>query len=257
MFIDSHCHLNFPCFDLQRKALLTALKEEQITSLIIPATHQTEWDKIIRMASKYSHLYYALGYHPRFLQYYRQGDLDELKLLLKNSDHRAVAIGEIGLDKFAKTAMPMQELLFIEQLKIAEKLQLPVILHIVKKQGRVLEILKQQKFTQGGVYHAFSGSFDVASAFIRLGFKIGIGGVITYPNSTTTRKTVSELPIDSLLLETDAPDMPVYQQKQSYNSPLNLPVIFESLLSLRRESKNCLATQILKNTCSIFSLTHD
>lgn len=257
MFIDSHCHLNFPCFDRERKALLTALKEEQITSLIIPATHRAEWDNIIRITSKHSNIYYALGYHPRFLQYYQQGDLEKLELLLKNAHGKAVAIGEIGLDKFAKSAMPIQEQLFIEQLKIAEKLQLPVILHIVKKQGRVLEILKEQKFTQGGVYHAFSGSKEVAFSFIELGFKIGVGGVITYPNSTITRQTISELPIDSLLLETDAPDMPVYLQNQLNNSPLNLPVIFESLLSLRRESKNCLATQILQNTRSIFSLTHD
>ena len=257
MFIDSHCHLNFPCFDLQRKALLMALKEEQINELIIPATHRAEWDNIIHLASKYNHLYYALGYHPRFLQYYQQGDLDDLHLLLKNADNRAVAIGEIGLDKFAKTSMAIQERLFIEQLQLAEELQLPVILHIVKKQGRVLEILREQNFTQGGVYHAFSGSFDVATAFIELGFKIGVGGVITYPNSSTTRNTIRELPIDSLLLETDAPDMPICQQKQSHNSPLNLPVIFELLLALRRESKNCLATQILQNTRSIFSLTHD
>jgi len=201
-----------------------ALKEEQINELIIPATHRAEWDNIIHLA-KYNHLYYALGYHPRFLQYYQQGDLDGLHLLLKNADNRAVAIGEIGLDKFAKTSMAIQERLFIEQLQLAEELQLPVILHIVKKQGRVLEILREQNFTQGGVYHAFSGSFDVATAFIELGFKIGVGGVITYPNSSTTRNTIRELPIDSLLLETDAPDMPIFV--------------------------------ILQNTRSIFSLTHD
>lgn len=262
MFIDSHCHLNFPCFDLQRKALLLALQEERVTDLIMPATHRAEWENMIALTTKHRHLYYALGYHPCFLEYYQQGDLDVLHQMLSNVDKKkieskAVAIGEIGLDKYSKTSMVMQELLFIEQLKIAEKLQLPVILHIVKKQGRGLDILKEQNFTQGGVYHAFSGSLEVALAFIKLGFKIGVGSVITNPQSITTRKTISELPIESLLLETDAPDMPLHLQSRGSNSPLNLPIIFESLLSLRSESKNCLATQILQNTRSIFSLIHD
>lgn len=261
MFIDSHCHLNFPCFDLQREALLLALQEEQISDLIIPATHRAEWENIMALTAKHRHLHHALGYHPRFLEYYQQGDLDVLQQMLsnvdKNDENKAVAIGEIGLDKYAKTSMVMQELLFIEQLKIAEKLQLPVILHIVKKQGRVLEILKEQNFTQGGVYHAFSGSLEVALAFIKLGFKMGVGAVITNPQSITTRKTISELPIESLLLETDAPDMPLHLQSRGSNSPLNLPLIFESLLSLRSESKHGLATQILQNTRSIFSLIHD
>ncbi|MGB5444145.1 MAG: TatD family hydrolase, partial [Psychromonas sp.] len=143
------------------------------------------------------------------------------------------------------------------QLKIAQQLALPVILHVVKKQGRMLEILRQQKFTQGGVYHAFSGSAEVALAFIKLGFKIGVGGVITYPNSVTTRATIAALPLESLVLETDAPDMPVYQQEQADNSPLNLLKVFAALMTLRSESESELASQLYLNTRSLFSLGND
>jgi len=257
MFIDSHCHLNFACFDIQREMLLQTLQENNITKLIIPATHRAEWSKISRLCEKHPNLYYALGYHPHFLEYFKPGDLQYLQTLLENRNTQCVALGEIGLDKFAKTTIQVQERIFTAQLEIAQQLELPVILHVVKKQGRVLEILRQLNFTQGGVYHAFSGSEEVALDFIKLGFKLGIGGVITYPNSVTTRATISRLPLESLVLETDAPDMPIYRQEQRDNTPLNLLHIFDALTSLRGESKKCLASQLYTNTRSLFSLGND
>ncbi|WP_372880550.1 TatD family hydrolase [Psychromonas sp.] len=257
MFIDSHCHLNFACFDIQREMLLQILAENNITKVIVPATHRAEWKHIKELSEKHPNLYYALGYHPHFLEYFRQGDLQYLQTLLEKSPPRCVALGEIGLDKFAKSSTEIQERIFIQQLKIAQQLSLPVILHVVKKQGRALEILGEQKFTQGGVYHAFSGSKEVALAFIKLGFKIGVGGVITYPNSVTTRATIAALPLEALVLETDAPDMPVYQQEQADNSPLNLLKIFAALKTLRSEPEKELAEQLYLNTRSIFSLGND
>jgi TatD DNase family protein len=257
MFIDSHCHLNFACFDIQREMLLQKLQQHNITKLIIPATHRANWRQVSRLCENHPNLYYALGYHPHFLDYFRQGDLQYLQTLLENRHSQCVALGEIGLDKFAKTPIQVQESIFTEQLAIAQYLELPVILHVVKKQGRVLEILRQLNFTQGGVYHAFSGSYEVALDFIKLGFKMGVGGVITYPNSVTTRETISRLPLESLVLETDAPGMPIYQQEQPDNTPLNLLHIFESLAMLRGESKKCLASQLYNNTRSLFSLGND
>ncbi|MFT6927428.1 MAG: TatD DNase family protein [Psychromonas sp.] len=257
MFIDSHCHLNFACFDIEREMLLQQLQQNNITKLIIPATHRAQWRQINELCESHPNLYYALGYHPHFLDHFKPGDLQYLQTLLENKNAQCVALGEIGLDKFSKTAIQIQEPIFTEQLKIADQLGLPVILHVVKKQGRVLEILRQLNFTQGGVYHAFSGSYEVALDFIKLGFKIGVGGVITYPNSLTTRETISRLPLESLVLETDAPDMPLYQQQQANNTPLNLLHIFEALASLRSESKKCLASQLYANTRSLFSLGND
>lgn len=257
MFIDSHCHLDFPCFADDRELLLQQLKQKQISNVIIPATQKGAWLDIQGLCATHKSLYYALGIHPHFLDSFQENDLQVLTELLENRDKRCVAVGEIGLDKYAQTDLQQQEAIFIKQLQIAQKFNLPVILHIVKQQSRVLEILKAQKFTQGGVYHAFSGSYEVALEFIKLGFKFGIGGVITYPDSRKTKQTVSRLPVESLLLETDAPDMPVYQQQQEHNSPVNLLAIFEALVEFRSESKDCLATQIYKNTQRIFSLNND
>ncbi len=257
MFIDSHCHLDFPCFASERQLLLQKLAEQQICKVIIPATEKKAWSGIQDLCAADPRLYYALGIHPHFLDSFHEDDLALLTQLLKKRNKRCIAVGEIGLDKGAQTDLQQQEAVFIEQLQIAQQFKLPVIVHIVKQQSRVLEILKAQKFTQGGVYHAFSGSEEIAREFIKLGFKLGIGGVITYPGSKKTRQTVSRLPIESLLLETDAPDMPIYQQQQRYNSPSNLLLIFEALAQLRSESKTVLARQIYKNTQRIFSLNND
>ncbi|WP_022940686.1 TatD family hydrolase [Psychromonas hadalis] len=257
MFIDSHCHLDFACFSDQFDSLLTQLNQQQITKLVIPATQASGWSAIMQLANSHSALYYALGLHPHFLENFQVQNLTQLHSQLSICDKKCIALGEIGLDKFAPASFVQQEFVFVEQLKIAQQLKLPIILHCVKKQNRVLELLKQQFFTQGGVYHAFSGSLEMAHAFIKLGFKLGIGGVITYPNSTKTRETVANLPIESILLETDAPDMPLYNQSTKINTPLNILPIFNCLAELRKESKSLLAKQLYENSCSIFSLNND
>ena len=257
MFIDSHCHFDFSCFDDKRDSLIKQLAILNINKLIIPATEKNTWLTISKLASEFNNLYYSLGIHPHFLADFQSQDLFLLEKLLTNKEKNCVALGEIGLDKRVETDLAIQEDVFIQQLRIAQKLNLPVILHIVKLQGRVLQILKEENFTQGGVYHAFSGSYEIATEFIKLGFKLGIGGVITYPTANKTREAIRRLPIESLLLETDAPDMPLYQQQDKNNSPTNLLSIFEVLLNYRSESKSCLATQIYKNTETIFSLDND
>jgi len=257
MFVDSHCHLDFDCFGGDIESLLEELQQKSIHEIIIPATQACRWEAIEKLASQYSSLYYALGIHPHFLDSFQEQDLTLLKEKLLVADNHCVALGEIGLDKYAQANQAQQEFVFIAQLDIAQQLELPIILHCVKQQGRVLALLKQQKFTQGGVYHAFSGSKEVADEFIKLGFKLGVGGVITYPNSTKIKQTFTNLPIESLLLETDAPDMPIYQQQVKHNSPLNLIVIFNCLAKLRHESKAQLAAQLYNNAHNIFPLSND
>ena len=268
MFIDSHCHFNFDCFKADHDSLLSALSDTNINKLIIPGTDAKRWPEIIDLVEKKTvvkeykqTLYFALGIHPHFLADFEDNHLVQLKELLinslKQSNNRCVALGEIGLDKLIDTELATQERVFLAQLAIAECLNLPVILHVVKTQSRVLQLLKETKFSHGGVYHAFSGSEEIANEFIKLGFKLGIGGVITYPSANKTRNALSKLPLTSIVLETDAPDMPIYQQSTSHNSPLNLKIIFESLCEIRKESSTVVAQQIYSNTKSIFSIIND
>jgi TatD DNase family protein len=257
MFTDSHCHLDFPCFNAEFEHLLLLLAQIKLTKLLIPATQESGWSAIKKIADSYPVIYYALGLHPHFLASFKASDLTRLHDMLLTRDHKCVALGEIGLDKFAQASQIQQESVFIQQLHIAQSLKLPIILHCVKKQGRILELLQIHNFTQGGVYHAFSGSLEVAHSFIKLGFKLGVGGVITYPNSTKTRHTFAQLPLEVLLLETDAPDMPLYQQATKNNSPLNIIPIFECFLTLRSEPKEQVARQLYENMHNIFSLSND
>jgi len=261
MFIDSHCHLNFDCFKGQYALLLSALAEVDVQKLVIPGTQKSKWADIAQLATRYPPLYYALGIHPHFLSTFEEHDLvvlhQELIAAKNKADNKCVALGEIGLDKLVDIDVALQERVFVAQLEIAKALQLPVILHVVKMQSRVLALLKQTHFDCGGVYHAFSGSQEIANEFIKLGFKLGIGGVITYPNAHKTKATLSQLPLSSLVLETDAPDMPLYEQPGLYNSPLHIPRIFEALCALRKESPLLIKQQLCLNTQSIFPIIND
>ena len=261
MFIDSHCHFNFDCFDEDRSMLNVQLADANIQTLVIPGTDAKRWTEIIDLADHSHNLYFALGVHPHFLGSFEDQHLILLKELLTLESNKlgckCVALGEIGLDKSIDSDMALQEEVFLAQLAIAQSLQLPVILHVVKTQSRVLQLLKQVKFSKGGIYHAFSGSEEVANEFIKLGFKLGIGGVITYPNATKTRSTISKLPLSSLVLETDAPDMPIYQQSSANNSPVNLLVVYNALCNIREESEEFVEQHLYLNTRSILSIIHD
>lgn len=252
MLTDTHCHLNFSCFTSTLPTLISDAKQSGITQFIIPSTDASRWQSIEKLSDDFNCIYYALGIHPRFLKDFKKTDLNLLSEKLKLSPKKCVAIGEIGLDKFSEADDQQQELVFIEQLKIAIENKLPIILHVVKNQQRVIEILKQLNFKEGGVYHGFSGSLEVANEFIKLGFKLGVGGVITYPNSTKTRKTVSEIPLSAIVLETDAPDMPLYQQKNAINTPQSIHQILDELILLRSETKEIITAQIKTNTKMLF-----
>jgi len=256
MFIDSHCHLNFECFKGQYDLLFTALAEADVHKLVIPGTQKKEWPEITQLAMRDPSLYYALGLHPHFLSTFEEQDLvvlhQELIAAKNKEEIKCVGLGEIGLDKLVDIDVALQERVFVAQLEIAKALHLPVILHVVKMQSRVLALLKQTQFPYGGVYHAFSGSQEIANEFIKLGFKLGIGGVITYPNAHKTKSTVSQLPLTSFVLETDAPDMPIYQQPTQHNTPLHIPLIFEAFCALRKESPRQVKEQLAVNTLHTF-----
>lgn len=254
MLTDTHCHLNFPCFEQSLLSLLTVAQRLGVKRFIIPATDAKSWGQIELLSLEHKAVYYALGIHPRFLDDFTEQDLCLLSDKLHDRTEKFIAIGEIGLHKCSDEKQKLQELVFTAQLKLAMQAKLPVILHIVKKQQRVLEILKALNFKEGGVYHAFSGSIEMATEFIKLGFKLGIGGVITYPGSTKTRKMVSEIPLSSIVLETDSPSIPLFNQDQGVNTPINILRILDVLYDLRNETKELIRQQIEKNVNSIFYL---
>jgi TatD DNase family protein len=245
VLIDSHCHLDFSCFDHDRAEVLNHCRQLAVETIVIPGTQASQWQKQIDLCHLYPQLRFALGLHPYFLNRFEPLHLVELSQLLNQFQDEVLAVGEIGLDTHIDVDWKLQLQVFEQQLSIAEEHRLPVILHHRNTHNELIRTLKTKQFTQGGIVHAFSGSVQQANTYIDLGFKIGIGGGITYSRASKTRKTIAQLPINCLVLETDAPDMPLMGKQGKRNSPEYLPDIFESLLSLRNETK-----QQLLQACS-------
>ena len=247
MLIDSHCHIDFCCFDHDRNDVLNSCKKLAVDTIVIPGTEASQWQKQIDLCHLYPQLRFALGLHPYFLKSFESLHLVQLSQLLNQYQDKVLAVGEIGLDTHIDVDWKLQLQVFEQQLLIAEEQMLPVILHHRNSHNEIIRLLKARKFTQGGIVHAFSGSVQQAKTYIDLGFKIGVGGGITYSRASKTRNTLAQLPINCLVLETDAPDMPLMGKQGLRNSPEYLPEIFESLLSLRTETKQQLLQACYQN----------
>ncbi len=248
--IDSHCHLDFTQFDHDRNAILTNCKQLGINKIIVPGVTADGWQTLIRLCQQSAMLYPALGLHPMFMAQHQYADIQRLEQAIR--EFRPIAVGEIGLDFYLKDHdKPSQSHLFEQQLQLAADYQLPVILHVRKAHDQTLALLKKYSL-KGGIVHAFSGSYQQAEHYIKLGFLLGVGGSISYDRATRVRRLFQQLPLTSLALETDAPDMPLQNQQGRRNSPENIPVILHHLASLRSETQTQIATATSENVDKIF-----
>ncbi len=252
---DTHCHFDFDEFAHSFSDELEQAQSAHVKRILIPSIGKTNWLRVKSLAEQHpSNIFYALGFHPYFLSSFAETQLSELESLLSHSDAACVAIGECGLDGMIDVDSGLQERVFEAQLLLAGQAKLPVILHSRKTHNRLLQIIKQHRFNQGGVLHAFSGSEQQAKQFIDSGFKIGVGGAITYPRANKTRQAIAALPLESLVLETDAPDMPICGQQGQTNHPKYLEKILDELAEIRGDDKVELAKQLWKNSLSLFKL---
>jgi TatD DNase family protein len=214
VWVDSHCHLDASEFDSDRDAVRQAARRAGVGLCVIPAVERSNFETVQQLAHRYNDAY-ALGIHPLYVPTALDEDLSALDALLTASknDKHLVAVGEIGLDYFlpelcTEAMRTLQWTFYIEQLRLAKTHQLPVIVHVRKSADMLLKGLRQIKHTTGGIAHAFNGSLQQAHAFIDLGFKLGFGGTLTYERSLQIRRLAKELPLDSLVVETDSPDIP-------------------------------------------------
>ncbi|RJG51664.1 TatD family deoxyribonuclease [Motilimonas pumila] len=248
--IDSHCHFDFAEFDHARTNILRRCQALPLAAIVVPGTERSRWQQVKTLSQRYPEVFYALGLHPYFLARLQSDDLDVLRQHLANKTNTLIAVGEIGLDAAIDIDMALQQVIFQRQLDLASEFQLPVILHQRKTAHQLLQALKG--FELGGVLHGFSGSKELACSFIDRGFKVGIGGVITYPRANKTRQAVASLPLDALVLETDAPDMPVNGFQGQANSPERLANIVSCLCGLRPEPEAVIREALWQNTLAAF-----
>lgn len=252
---DTHCHFDFDEFAASFPEQMSAATHAQVDKILIPSVGVFNWLRVKNLAAQYpAILRYALGFHPYFLEHFADGQLQQLEVELTQRESACVAVGECGLDAMVEANASLQERVFIAQLAMAQHARLPVIVHSRKTHNRLLQLIKQHRFTQGGVLHAFSGSEQQARQFIELGFKIGVGGVITYPRANKTRQAIRQLPIESLVLETDAPDMPLCGRQGEVNHPQYLIDVLDELALLRNEDQELLASQLWANSIELFRI---
>lgn len=235
ILVDTHCHLDAAEFDADRDALVSGAKVgaggTAVGAMVIPAVERANFGAVSSLCREYDGCAPAYGIHPLYVDRARPEDLATLRETLRREP--AVAIGEIGLDRHVEPRDDKrQREYFIGQLKIAQEFDLPVLLHVRKAIDPVLKYLRDIRI-RGGIAHAFNGSREQANAFIKLGFKLGFGGAMTYPGSKRIRALAAELPLDAVVLETDAPDMPPVWKPGGRNTPADLLRIAETLAQLR------------------------
>lgn len=231
MLIDTHLHLDAIEFDPDRVEVLARARAAGIGGFVVPAVGRSGFARVLALAETTPGVFPALGIHPLCIDHADNADLDMLDTLLAQG--RALAVGEIGLDYYVPGFdAARQQAFFAAQLGLACHHGLPVILHVRRALDAVLAALRQAK-VKGGIAHAFNGSLQQAKAFIELGFKLGFGGAMTFGGAHRIRRLAAELPLDAMVLETDAPDMPPAWARGERNVPENLLRIAGVLAELR------------------------
>ncbi len=253
--IDTHCHLDVDAFDADRAEVLAAAHAAGVTSIVVPGIEAAGWDKLLRLCTSNAGLHPALGLHPAYLERHQERDLSALEQRVASA--KPVAIGEIGLDFHAKDSPRDRQLaLCSDQLAIAREAQLPVLLHVRKAHEEILRLLRETPVV-GGIAHAFNGSLQQARRYIDLGFCLGFGGMLTFERSSRLRRLAAELPLEAIVLETDAPDLTVASHHYERNSPAYLPEVLTSLAEARDESSASIAAQTTENARRLLCLGGD
>ena len=240
-FIDTHCHFDFPPFTGDESASLQRAGEAGVGSIIVPATEAANFSRVLALADHYPPLFAALGLHPIVIEHHSDDCLDQLQQALDKRPQKLVAVGEIGLDLYRDDPQfDKQEWILQAQLTLAKRYELPVILHSRRTHDKLAMYLKRHALPRTGVVHGFSG--------------IGVGGTITYPRASKTREVMARLPLESLLLETDAPDMPLNGFQGQPNRPEQVVRVFDALCELRPEPAEVIAEALYRNTRALFNV---
>ena len=243
MWIDTHCHLDFI---VSKEEQLSKINFAELDYIICPSADQHSFEKLVRIHKQNKKCLYALGYHPLYLKELPKNAFEHLEDAIQNFN--PIAVGEIGLDFYLPDYDKEQQVFhFNQQLLLAKKYNLPVILHVRSAIDEVIKILKSYPDIKG-IAHAFNGSRQQADLLIKRHFKLGFGGAMTYSRALNIQRLAKELPIESIVLETDAPDMnPSWLAKDLDNHPNQLPQIATFFAQLRNISLEKLALQMKQN----------
>jgi len=251
--IDTHCHLDVREFDADRTAVIDGARARGIAGFVVPAIHREGWEGLLCLCRSAADLHPALGLHPVYIDRHRDSHLRDLEQWLERE--RPVAVGEIGLDYWVSGLdRERQMAIFEAQLAVARDADLPVLLHVRKAHDPVIAALRRTR-VRGGIAHAFNGSIQQARQYIDMGFKLGFGGMLTFGRSRKLRSLAQELPLDALVLETDAPDMTVAAHRGERNSPEYLPDCLQAMAEVRDQDPAYVAERTTANARALLAIS--
>ena len=251
MIFETHAHYDDAKFDTDREMLLAELPQRGISPVINVGSSIATTKTTLSLAQEYPFLYAAVGVHP--------SDVDDLNedtyawLRQQTTLQKTVAVGEIGLDYYwDKENRDLQKMWFIRQLELARQLDLPVIIHSREAAADTMEIMKQYAGELSGVIHCFSYSPEQAKEYVKMGFYLGIGGVVTFKNAKKLKEVVQEIPLESLVLETDSPYLAPVPNRGKRNSSLNLVYVAEEIAGLKGISYEEVVRQTTENAKKLY-----
>lgn len=253
MIFDSHAHYDEQRFDEDRDALLRSMQENHVGTIINSAADWKSVTEVVELAAKYPFVYAAVGMHPDEV-----GDLNEERFAFLKSQcqkEKVVAVGEIGLDYYWDTeSRDVQKTWFIRQLELARELDLPVIIHSRDAAEDTMKIMKDHAQGLRGVLHCFSYSKELAEEYVKMGFYIGIGGVVTFKNGRKLKEVAAAIPLKRILLETDCPYLAPEPYRGKRNSSLYLPYVAKEIASLRGITYEEVVEQTERNGRALFGI---
>lgn len=254
MLVDTHCHLDAAEFDADRDEVALSAHQAGVACMVVPGVEVANFPAVQALCGRFHFCVAAYGIHPMYVMHAQESDINALRLWLERE--QAVAVGEIGLDFFVQGLDTDRQLWFFrEQLKLAAELHLPVILHVRRAVDAVIAELRRYGI-KSGIAHAFNGSRQQADILMDMGFKLGFGGAMTFDRALKIRELARSLPLEAIVLETDAPDIsPVWIAGQR-NSPQQLPEIAKVLAELRGIEVDQVITATTKNALSVLPKMH-
>lgn len=254
MLIDSHAHLDSNKFDKDREYIIESLKKNDIELVLNPGYDMASSIKAVSFAQKYENIYAAVGYHPHDAKDMTEGTIDIIKSLTKKN--KVLAIGEIGLDyHYDNSPRDIQRKWFREQIKLARELDLPYIVHDREAHEDILKIMKEEHYSDSrGILHCYSGSSELAKEFIKMGFLISLAGPVTYKNAKTSKKVAKEVPLEYLLVETDAPYLTPVPNRGKRNEPIFVRYVAAEIAYIKDISFEKVARQTTTNFKKLFNL---
>ena len=253
MIFDTHAHYDDEQFDEDRDALLCSMQEGGVGTIVNAGSDVASWEEIRALTARYPFIYGAAGVHPDDVGELNEENFMRLRAILR--EEKMVAVGEIVLDYYwDNESHEVQKTWFIRQLELARELEMPVIIHSREAAADTLQIMKEHARGLKGVIHCFSYSAEMAREYVKMGFFIGVGGVVTFKNSRKLKEVVEETPLEYLLLETDCPYLVPVPNRGKRNSSLNLVYVAEQIAELKQLSYDDVVEQTEKNARRLYNL---